>query len=157
MLLCSESAPHPLHPQTPLYRSWHTEIHEDGCNTWGGFDFNQSLFHEDPQAWIQYLQSDSNPLGHALPLVLNLHPTTGVDHCQLRYPQIARQMGVDPSTNATVKCHWNNETFANAVFDVYLDAAPLNETYPWTDDTGCQGTRSPQLWQNYLFSMRQQR
>jgi hypothetical protein len=43
---------------------------------------------------------------------------------------------VNPATKQTIPCSFNNQTFAQAVFDVYLNAEPLRKIDWWWTDYG---------------------
>jgi hypothetical protein len=49
------------------------------------------------------LHDDGFAVGHPLKLLLNLHPQTGVDHCQALYPEMAVANGFDPASNVRVR------------------------------------------------------
>ena len=132
----------PLHAVF-LDMDWHTLPTEAGCNSWGTYDFNITLFPK-PAAFLALLHSPSNPIGHPLAVSLNLHPQTGVDHCESRYAQFAAAMGVDPATNATIACALHNATFAAALLDVELGPPPLGAIdFMWTDFGGCGAPLPP--------------
>jgi alpha-glucosidase (family GH31 glycosyl hydrolase) len=84
---------------------------------------------------------------------VNVHPQTGVDHCDSRYPQFAILNGVDPATNATIPCDFGNKTFMDALYKVYMDALPLQAIdIFWTDYGGCGlSGNNPQLWNNMVI------
>jgi alpha-glucosidase (family GH31 glycosyl hydrolase) len=131
---------------------WHIEPTTAGCQSWGGFTFNTDLF-PDPQVFIAWLNSSASSVGHRLKLSLNVHPQTGIDHCQARYAEAAEMMGIDPSTNATVPCDMGNLSFVNTLYSVYYDAEPLSGvSYWWTDYGGCGGPSNANLlWSNIVY------
>lgn len=135
-----------------LDMDWHMEPTAAGCSSWGGYDFNTNLF-PDPSGFIGWLHSSANTVGHPLRLLLNIHPQTGVDHCQARYPAMARALGIDPSTNETVPCDFGNPLFAQQLYQIYLNASPLaGVDWWWTDYGGCGGPADGSLlWNNYVF------
>jgi alpha-glucosidase (family GH31 glycosyl hydrolase) len=144
----------PLHVVV-LDMDWHTEKSEKGCDTWGGFSWNKDLF-PDPIAFVNLLKSNQNPKGHPLQLSLNVHPQTGVDHCQDKYEQFARASGVDPSTKQTIPCDMGNRTFVDNLFRIYYDAPELvGVDYWWTDYLGFGGpgkiSFEQMLWTNYIY------
>jgi alpha-glucosidase (family GH31 glycosyl hydrolase) len=121
---------------------------------WGGYTFNSSLF-PDPTDWIDYVHSEGNVMGHSLKLSLNLHPQTGVDATQTVYPQVARALGIDPATNITVVCDYDNQTYSDVLFNLVMDVEPLSGVdYWWTDYGGCSSLFDifqAQFWTNYNF------
>eukprot|EP01120_Amphizonella_sp_Union-15-10_P010944 TRINITY_DN4546_c0_g1_i15.p1 TRINITY_DN4546_c0_g1~~TRINITY_DN4546_c0_g1_i15.p1 ORF type:complete len:870 (-),score=176.31 TRINITY_DN4546_c0_g1_i15:56-2665(-) len=135
-----------------LDMDWHIEVNSPGCDTWGGYTFNTNLF-PNPQNFISWLHGYDNVLKHPVKLLLNVHPQTGVDHCQANYPQFARAMGVDPSTQKTIPCNFGNTSFASNLFSIFLDAEPLTGVdYWWTDYGGCGGPSDRSLfWSNYYY------
>ena len=94
-------------------------------------------------------------LGSPLRISFNVHPQTGVDHCDSRYATIATAMGIDPSTNQTVACDFGNKTFTDSLFSTYYDADPLHLVDSWwTDYGGCGGPgggTSSLLWSNRVY------
>jgi alpha-glucosidase (family GH31 glycosyl hydrolase) len=145
-----------------LDMDWHKIVEPDpACATWGSWDFNTTIF-PDPAGFISQLHNTGIVLNHSLSLSLNVHPQSGVDHCMERYLPFAQEVGFDASTNATVPCNMGNETWADALWDVYYDASPLSEVdLWWTDYDGCggPGNGSDALrWSNLVYaSMRESR
>ncbi len=135
---------------------WHTENDVPGCVSWGGFTWNETLF-PNPQKFSQKLHSNENPIGHPLQLSLNLHPSSGVDHCQEHYAEFARLMGKDPSTNETIPCEMSKRKFIENLFKVYLDNDKLGGTdYWWTDYFGSGPQGLEIFWSNYAYSQQYQ-
>ena len=71
-------------------------------------------------------------------MIVNTHDVTGVDHCQgADYVDMAAALGVDATTNATVQCELQNETYARALYELVLDplrAGPVSFVdWFWTD------------------------
>ena len=136
---------------------WHDEPKEPGCQTWGNYDVNTALF-PDFGGFAEQLHEHGNVTGNPLKLSVNVHPQTGVDHCDKRYQQFAEAMGMDGSSNATIKCDFGNKTFFDALTAIYYDAQPLsNVDVWWTDYTGCGiSAGNPQLWNNLVIHQHQQ-
>jgi len=86
---------------------------------------NQTKF-PDMVAFGQSVHANGVVLGSPLKMSFNVHPQTGVDHCDSRYPAFASAMGVDPATNATVPCDFGNQSFVDALYRIYFDAEPLH-------------------------------
>ena len=74
---------------------WHDEPSDKTCQSWGNYDVNTKLF-PDFSGFVQAVHERGVVTGNPLKLSLNVHPQTGVDHCDMRYPQFATAMGVDP-------------------------------------------------------------
>ena len=137
-----------------LDMDWHVRHQEDpNCATWGSWDFNLSAF-PNPSQFINYLHSENSPVGHPLMLTLNVHPQTGVDHCMLKYQEIAKILNFDASTNATIPCDMGNRSFVNALWASYYNSEPLNlMDFAWTDYTGCGNFPSNTLlWSNFIYA-----
>ena len=125
-----------LCPHTPLplpSPSWHNEPTDKSCQSWGNYDVNTQLF-PDMAGFAQGLHAHGNVTGDPLKLSFNVHPQTGIDHCDSRYAAIATAMGVDPASNKTVACDFGNKTFADALFSIYYDNAPLHLVDVWWTD-----------------------
>jgi alpha-glucosidase (family GH31 glycosyl hydrolase) len=133
-----------------LDMDWHNEPTDKTCESWGNYDINTTKF-PDMIGFSQQLHENGIVLGNPVKISFNVHPQTGVDHCDQRYPVIAERMGVDPATNATIPCNFGNKTFTDAVFSIYYDAEPLHliDIF-WTDYGGCFGP-NPQLWSNRVY------
>lgn len=97
--------------------------------------------HFRPLVQQSRLHSDENPLGHPLLLVLNVHPQSGVYPCERQYAAVAAAVGINPASNATVRCDFGDAATNIAVFSLYLDPPPLAavDAY-WTDYGGCSPT-----------------
>ena len=136
---------------------WHDEPKEPGCQTWGNYDVNTNLF-PDFRGFAEQLHEHGNVTGNPLKLSVNVHPQTGVDHCDKRYKQFAEAMGVEPASNATISCDFGNKTFYDSLTSIYYDAEPLhNVDIWWTDYSGCGvSAGNPQLWNNLVINQHQQ-
>jgi len=147
----------PLHVMT-LDMGWHIEPLNVSCNSWGAYDFNETLF-PNPSAFIASLHADGGgALGHPVQLALNLHIQVGVDPCASKYTAFAAAMGFDtgPWRNLTLPADMSNGTWVATMNDLYLDAPPLNGTdFFWTDFGGTGAPAlTPQtqlLWSNLAF------
>lgn len=83
---------------------WHNEPADKTCQSWGNYDVNATKF-PDVAAFAAALHEDgAGVISNPLKLSFNVHPDTGLDHCDTRYPQFAHAMGVDPATNVTIAC-----------------------------------------------------
>ena len=78
---------------------------------WTGYSWNTELF-PDYRAFLAELQQKG------LMVTLNLHPADGVRSFEVQYAEMARRMGVDPETKATIPFDLSNDEFINAYFEV---------------------------------------
>lgn len=112
------------------------------------YSWNHSLF-ADPKAFTEWLHTDQS-----LKLMVNTHDYIGVDPCQVFYKDMAKAVGVDPATNATLQCAWTNKTFSDAVYEHALDARTNGTVssidYLWTDydreTSGYMGNAAEGYW-----------
>jgi hypothetical protein len=116
----------------------------------------ETLF-TDPVRFLEGLKTGDNPYGQALEFLGNLHVQEGVDACQgPGYQELAKRMALPTDKNQTIKCELGDETFAQGLFELFLDPAPPAGSgawpYRWTDYGGC-GSDPPErlLWNNILF------
>jgi alpha-glucosidase (family GH31 glycosyl hydrolase) len=137
---------------------WHAEPADPTCSRYGNWDVNRTNF-PDMAAFAADIHAHGSVTGWPLKLALNVHPETGVDHCDSRYADFARALGVDPATNATIKCDMGNQTFADTLARLYMDAEPLaGVDVWWTDYAGCGVSgNNPQLWSNQLMHQHAER
>lgn len=77
------------------------------------------------------LHEHGNVTGNPLKLSVNIHPQTGVDHCDSRYAQFAAAVGADASKNVTIPCDFGSAPFFNALTSIYMDADPLHFVDIW--------------------------
>jgi len=116
---------------------------------------NLQLFPDGFAPFAERLHAYGDVVGNPLKVSFNVHPQTGVDHCDSRYAAIAQAMGIDPASNKTVGCDFGNKTFTDALFSVYYDASPLHLVDMWwTDYGGCGGPgggTSSLLWSNRVY------
>eukprot|EP01113_Clastostelium_recurvatum_P009833 TRINITY_DN1478_c0_g1_i10.p1 TRINITY_DN1478_c0_g1~~TRINITY_DN1478_c0_g1_i10.p1 ORF type:complete len:939 (-),score=226.57 TRINITY_DN1478_c0_g1_i10:178-2994(-) len=85
---------------------------------WTGFTWDDNLF-PNPQAFLQYCKSKG------LHNTLNLHPASGVQPWEERYPQMAKASGIDPNSQKYVPLQLANQTAMSLLYDVML--RPLQE------------------------------
>jgi alpha-glucosidase (family GH31 glycosyl hydrolase) len=131
---------------------WHNEPTDPTCSRYGNWDVNQTSF-PDLTAFAADIHAHGSVTGWPLKLALNVHPETGVDHCDSRYAAFALALGVDPATNETIKCDMGNQTFADTLAHLYIDAEPLHSVDVWwTDYAGCGVSgNNQQLWNNLVM------
>ena len=143
-----------------LDMDWHRRFYDNApeCATWGSFDFNSTAF-ADPSTFLNWVQSNHGPLGHALATSLNVHPQSNIYHCLERYTQFGQIVGWDTTKNVTIPCDMTNKTWVDALWSVYYNASPLDKvTVFWTDYDGCPGSmpisqQPPSLlWSNIVYA-----
>jgi hypothetical protein len=122
---------------------WHT------TGQWGGYSWNRTLF-PDVEGFINGLHADSNPTGHPLKLLLNLHPGfvgPTEDQWIPFVTALGYRNGSEPFTNKSysIACAMNNRTYTAALFSEVLGSFAPASTNPnslvdywWTDWGGCQ-------------------
>lgn len=69
----------------------------------------------DPVAYPNHIELLEALHGYGLYIGFNLHDQEGVQPFELRYPQMARAMGVDPATQQSIAFHISNKTYADAL------------------------------------------
>ena len=104
----------------------------------------------DHAGFIESLHNGKSVVGWPLKLLLNVHPQTGVDHCQTAYPKMAADMGVSAASKETIKCDYTNKTYASSLYkDVLPGVGDVD--YWWTDYDGCgDGGKWNLFWTNYV-------
>jgi hypothetical protein len=71
-----------------------------------------------------------------LSLLLNLHDAYGEDHCQRSYAEVARAVGVDPSTNQTLACSFEDKKLQVALHHFELESGENAGVDAWWTDYG---------------------
>ena len=114
--------------------------------------------------FVDSLHSGSNPTGHPLKLMLNLHPQGGFDACQANWPAFSAATGY---TNASriMPCTFGDQRIAAATFSAYMDAQPLSGVDGWWTDYDYEGgdcfsapsaglahSSFPIAWSNEVFA-----
>ena len=72
---------------------WHYT--EQGKGGWTGWTWNRDLF-PNPKEFLGYLKQND------VKITLNLHPADGVASYEEKYPELAKDMGVDPQSKQTI-------------------------------------------------------
>lgn len=130
---------------------WHRPYEAPPGQDWTGWTFDRNLY-RFPQDFFDYISDQK--LGFSL----NIHDAEGVDKDNLRYPEMAKANGVDPSTNATVDAHFDDKTYMESLEDIMLQPiqqAVGNRWSPWRDwqqgGTTDVSTRNlnPTIWLNH--------
>lgn len=86
---------------------WHYT--EPGRGGWTGWTWNRNLF-PNPGKFLSYLQDNR------LKITLNLHPADGVASYEEKYNQIAKDMGVDPSSGKKIDWVSSDKRFIRSMF-----------------------------------------
>lgn len=85
--------------------------HYGGYTGWTGYSWNTDLF-PDYKRFLKKLK-DRN-----LKITLNLHPGSGVRWFEDQYPEMAKAVGADPSSEKLIPFDLTSDTFVNAYFKV---------------------------------------
>ena len=122
---------------------------------WTGYSWNRLLF-PNPDQFLAHVHQQG------LKATVNLHPASGVQPWEDRYPQMARSMGIDPTTKQYVPFDITDKKFATNYMDSMLH--PLERQgidFFWLDWQQEQTTKIPHLnptwWLNYVFFTDQER
>lgn len=117
---------------------------------WTGYTWDRHLF-PNPMGFLSWL------LFRNLRVTMNLHPASGVQPFEERYPQMATAMGINPATRQWIPFDITNKTFAMNLMDIMLK--PLEEegvTFWWLDwqqwETTAIPDLNPTIWLNYVFT-----
>ena len=122
---------------------------------WTGYSWNRLLF-PDPDQFLVTLHADG------LKTSLNLHPASGIQPWEDRYPEMAKAMGVDPATKQYIPFDITDKRFARNYLDIIHH--PLEKQgidFWWLDwqqepKTKLPGV-TPTWWLNYVHFTDQQR
>lgn len=90
---------------------WHHT--EPGKGGWTGWTWNKRLF-PDYKALLKDLKNDN------LKITLNLHPADGMAAYEEQYPEVARDMGLDPAKGETIPWVSSDKRFICSMFDRVL-------------------------------------
>lgn len=132
---------------------WHYT--DEAHGGWTGWTWNRRLFPE-PERFLNYLRDKD------MRVTLNLHPASGVKKFESAYPQIAKDMGVDPVTEVDIPWVSSDKKFMRSMFDNILK--PMEDdgvTFWWLDwqqdpyDSKIDSL-SNTWWINYAFFSRMQ-
>ena len=122
---------------------------------WTGFTWNQNLF-PDPRRFLGWMERQGVQVG------LNLHPASGIQPHEEKYPAMARAVGIDPGTRAYVPFNIVDRRFAQAYFDTLLHPMESDGVDLWWLDWQQWNTTSipgvnPTFYLNYLHFTDMQR
>lgn len=82
-----------------------------GTDGWTGYTWNEGLF-PDPPGFLAELHRRN------LHVALNLHPALGVRFYEKPYAEMARRLGLDPSSRLRIPFQIADDAFVNAYLDV---------------------------------------
>jgi len=115
---------------------------------WTGYTWNKILF-PDPPGFLTWCEKKG------LKTPLNLHPASGVQPHEEKYPEMARAMGIDPATQKYVPFDIVDKKFATNYLRILHD--PLQQQgvdFWWLDWQQKQETKIPGVnntwWLNYV-------
>ncbi|KAH8651314.1 putative alpha-xylosidase [Xylariales sp. PMI_506] len=142
-----------------LDMDWHwvddPRVVNAGQTGWTGYSWNTDLF-PDPPAFLDQLHK------RKLKVTLNDHPADGVFSYEDRYPEVAKAMGVDPSTKEPIEFDITNRKYVKAYLDILIGALEKDGCdFVWIDWQQGQWCRLPgvdPLWVlNYFHFHHNQR
>jgi alpha-glucosidase len=122
---------------------------------WTGYSWNKRLFPE-PERYLERLHADH------VKVSLNLHPASGIQPWEDRYPEMARAMGIDPGSRQYVPFDLTDKTFATHYLDLILHPLEREGVEFWWLDWQQEGATkikglNPTWWLNYVHFTDQQR
>jgi alpha-glucosidase (family GH31 glycosyl hydrolase) len=122
---------------------------------WTGYSWNKLLF-PDPTAFLSWVHKQG------LRATLNMHPASGVQPWEDRYPEMARAMGIDPATKKYVPFDITDKKFAVNYMNILHH--PLERQgidFFWLDWQQEPTTKFPNVnptwWLNYVHFTDQER
>ncbi len=116
---------------------------------WTGYTWDNTLF-PDPTEFLKWCKE------RGLEITLNLHPAAGIQPFEENYPEMAKAMDVDPSTQKYIPFDITNKKFAENYFRIIIDPLEREGVDFWWidwqqwDTTGVRGM-NPTWWLNYAF------
>ncbi|MFZ0821824.1 MAG: TIM-barrel domain-containing protein [Candidatus Acidiferrales bacterium] len=136
------------HPTFSI-RWWENKKDDSGHTLgWTGYSWN-NLYFPDPPEFLRWAHSEG------LRVTLNLHPASGVQPFEQAYPEMARAMGIDPTTKQYVPFDIANKKFAtNYMNFLHHPLEKQGVDFFWLDWQQEQTTSLPGLnptwWLNYV-------
>ena len=130
--------------------SWFSKDKDQSGHTkgWTGYSWNRLLF-PYPEPFLQNLHKEG------LKVTLNLHPASGVQPWEDAYPQMAKAMAIDPTSQKYVPFDITNKKFAINYMDILHH--PLEKQgvdFWWLDWQQEPNTQTPGVnptwWLNYV-------
>ncbi len=116
---------------------------------WTGFTWNKNYF-PDPQKFLHWTDEKD------LKVCMNLHPASGIQPHEEKYPEMARAMGIDPKSKKYVPFDIVNKDFAKNFLDIILHPMEADGVDFWWLDwqqwstTKIKGV-NPTFYLNYVF------
>ncbi|WP_049945938.1 glycoside hydrolase family 31 protein [Butyrivibrio sp. LC3010] len=93
---------------------WHvTDVDPKYGTGWTGYSWNKELF-PDPARFLSMLHE------RGLATTLNLHPADGIRAFEDMYEEMAKQLGVDPSSERPLEFDFSDPEYRKAYFDVVM-------------------------------------
>jgi alpha-glucosidase len=122
---------------------------------WTGYTWNKTLF-PDPEQFLKNVHAEG------LKVTLNMHPASGVQPWEERYPEMAQAMGIDPATKKYVPFDITDKNFAASYMDVLHHPLEREGIDFWWLDWQQQQTTAlpgvnPTWWLNYVHFTDQER
>lgn len=117
---------------------------------WTGYTWNKAYF-PDPEGFLHWCKE------HGLKTTLNLHPAGGVQPHEEHYAEMARAMGIDPSTQKYVPFNITDKKFAeNYLKILHYPLERQGIDFFWLDwqqeqTTAVEGL-NPTWWLNYVHT-----
>ena len=127
---------------------WHYT--DEGRGGWTGWTWNRSLF-PHPEKFMKHLKDEG------LKVTLNLHPADGFHSYEERYPDLAKGMGLDPSSGQHIEWLNSDKNFMQNMFSKVMH--PMQDEgvdFWWLDwQQHLYDRKMPQLnntwWINYCY------
>ncbi|HUJ30016.1 MAG TPA: TIM-barrel domain-containing protein [Candidatus Acidoferrum sp.] len=135
---------------------WDKQVDASGHNLgWTGYSWNKLLF-PDPTAFLTWVHQ------RGLKATINMHPASGIQPWETRYPEMARAMGIDPATKQYVPFDITNKKFATNYMDIMhhpLERQGINFFWlDWQQEANTKLTGvNPTWWLNYVHFTDQER
>lgn len=116
---------------------------------WTGFTWNKNYF-PAPKQFLEWTNRKS------IKTCLNLHPASGIQPHEKKYPEFAKAMGIDPNTEKYVPFDIVDKKFANNFFNIILEPMENKGVDFWWLDWQQWSTTSipgvnPTFYLNYVF------
>lgn len=106
---------------------WHvTDVDPKYGSGWTGYTWNNQLF-PDHKSFLKKLANEG------LASTLNLHPRDGIRAFEKDYPQVARDMGIDPASGKAVEFDLTNPRFVEAYFNMHHRMEDEGVKFWWID------------------------
>lgn len=127
---------------------WHIVDTGNDSSGWTGYTWNPDLF-PDPEGFLDEIHS----LG--LKTALNLHPAAGVHPHEQQYPEMAKRLKIDSTSNQPIPFDIASEDFSQAYFELlHHPLERIGVDFWWIDwqqgtNTSLKGL-DPLFWLNHL-------